>query len=49
MSGSEKKVNKITYDSSSISVTRKFHDVVFQNNGKEIYKKACSRAKLAFC
>ena len=33
------KVNKNTYDISSIKrVTRKFHDVVVQNNGKETFK-----------
>ena len=40
MSDSEKKV-KNTYDISSIKrVTRKFHVVVVQNNGKEMYKKS---------
>ena len=40
MSGSEKKVNENTYDSSSIKrVTKKFHVVVVQNHGKEMYKK----------
>ena len=37
MSGSEKKVNKNTYDiSSSKRVTRKFHVVAVQSNGKEM-------------
>ena len=33
------------------SVTKKFHVVVVQNNGKEMYKKKCDdkRAKLLFC
>ena len=43
ISGSErKKVIRITYDISSIKrVTRKFHVVVVQTNGKEVYKKVC--------
>ena len=41
MSGSEKKVNMNAYDISCIkSVTRKFHVVVVQNNGKETYQKS---------
>ena len=42
MSGSdhEKKVNENTYDISSIKrVTRKYHAVVVQNNGKDMCKK----------
>ena len=40
MSGSEKKVKSFW----------KFHSVVVQNNGKEMYKKKCAaRAKLLFC
>ena len=51
MSGSEKKVNRNTYNIFSIKrVTGKFwkfHVVVAQNNGKEMYqKKAC---KVVFC
>ena len=50
MSGSEKKVNRNTYNISSIKrVTGKFwkfHVVVVQNNGKKMYKKAC---KVVFC
>ena len=35
-----KKVNRTTYNISSIKrVTRKFHAVVVQNTGKEMYKK----------
>ena len=42
MSDSEKKV-KNTYDISFIKrVTRKFHVVVVQNKGKEMYKKKCA-------
>ena len=45
MSGSEKKVNENTYDISSKNrVTKicfwKFHVVVVQSNGKEMYKKS---------
>ena len=29
-------------------VTRKFHVVVVQNNGKEMYKKMCCTCKVAF-
>ena len=50
MSGSEKKVNRNTCNISSVKrVTGKFwkfHVVVVQNNGKEMYKKAC---KVVFC
>ena len=51
MSGSEKKkVNENTYDISSIKrVTKKFwkfHVVVVQNNGKEMYKKVCCTCKV---
>ena len=36
-----KKVNGSTYDISFIKrVTKKFHDVGVQNNGKEMYKKS---------
>ena len=52
MSDSEKKVNKNTYDISSIKrVTRKFlevHVIVVQNNGKEMYKQVCCMCKIAF-
>ena len=45
MSGSEKKVNRTTYNISAIKrVTGKFwefHVVVVQNSGKEMYKKVC--------
>ena len=49
MGGSEKKiVNKNKYDISSIKrVTRKFHVVVVQNNGNEMYKKICCACKVA--
>ena len=42
MSGSKKKSEQAkTYDISSIKrVTRKFHVVVVQNNGKEMYKRS---------
>ena len=41
MSGSaKKKVNRNTYISSIKRVTRKFHVVVAQNNGKKMYKKS---------
>ena len=51
MNGSEKKLNMNKYDISCIkSVTGKFHVVVVQNKGKEMYKKKCApRAKLLFC
>ena len=55
MSGSEKKVNKKTYDISSIKrVTKKFLEVSrcsrAKQRGKEMYKKKCAaRAKLLFC
>ena len=47
MSGSDqKKANRNTYAISSIkSVTRKFHVVVEQNNGKDIYKKSVLRVQ----
>ena len=45
MSGSEKKMNKDTYDISHtkriISKFWKFHVVAVQNNCKEVYKKRC--------
>ena len=38
-----------TYDNSSIKrVTRKFHPVVVQNNGKEMYKKSVLHVKSVF-
>ena len=44
-----KKVNRNSYNISSIKrVTRTFHFVVVQNNGKEMYKKCVARAKLFF-
>ena len=54
MSGSEKKVSENTYDISPIKrVTKKlslwkFHVVVVQHNGKEMYKKVCCTSKVAF-
>ena len=50
MSGSEKKkVNKNTYEISSVKrVTRKFHVVVVQNNGKEMYKKSVLHVQSCF-
>ena len=52
MSGSEKQENKKTYDSSSIKRVRrgfwKFHVVVVQNNGKEMYKKSVLRVQNCF-
>ena len=45
-----KKVIWNTYNISSIKwVTRKFHVVVVQNNGKKCTKKCVARAKLSFC
>ena len=45
----KKKVNKNMYEISSVKrVTRKFHVVVVQNNGKEMYKKVCCTCKVAF-
>ena len=53
MSSSGKKVNKNTYDISSIKrVTRKFLEVSCcsrANNGKKCTKKCVARAKLLFC
>ena len=51
MSGSEKKVNGNTYDISSIKLRSfwKFHVVVVQNNGKEMYKKSVLHVKSCFC
>ena len=49
---SDRKMNKNTYDISSIKrVTRKFHVVVVQNNGKryKCTKKCAACAKLLFC
>ena len=53
MSGSEKKVNENTYDISSKNrVTKicfwKFHVVVVQNNGKEMYKKSVLHGQSCF-
>ena len=55
MSDSEKKkVNKSTYDTSSIKlVTRKFLDVLLCSRAKQrqrnVQKKCAARAKLLFC
>ena len=54
MSGSEKKVNKNTYDISSIKrVTRKFLEVSRFSGAKQrqknVQKKCAARAKLLFC
>ena len=61
MSGSERKANRNTdqLNKSLVStcdiffpiksVTRKFHVVVVQNNGKEMYKKVCCTCKVVFC
>ena len=49
MSGSEEIASSNTYDVSPIKrVTRKFHLVVLQNNGKEMCKKVCCRSKVVF-
>ena len=52
ISDSEKKVNKNTYDISSIKrVTRKFLEVSgcsVQNNGKEMYKKSVLHVQSCF-
>ena len=48
MSGSEKKGNENVYDISSIKSVTKFHIVVVENNGKEMYKKVCCTCKVAF-
>ena len=37
----KKKMNRNTYNISSIKRNWKFHVVVVQNNGKEMYKKVC--------
>ena len=48
----KKLVNENTYDNSFIKLVtkkfRKFHVVVLQNNGKEMYKKVCCASKLVF-
>ena len=60
MIGSERKANRNTsWTKSSVNtydiflpikcVTRKFHVVVVQNNGKEMYKKVCCTCKVVFC
>ena len=54
MSGSEKKVNKKTYDISSIKrVTKKFLEVSRCSRAKQrqrnVQKKCAARAKLLFC
>ena len=54
MSGSEKKVNKNTYDiSSSKRVTRKFLEVSrcgrTEQRQRNVQKKCPARAKLLFC
>ena len=51
MSGSEKKVNSNKYNISSISIKRvtwKFHDIVVQNNGKEMYIKSVLQVQSGF-
>ena len=49
MSDGGKKVNKNTYDISSIKrVARRFLVTVVQNNGKEMYKKSVLHCKVAF-
>ena len=54
MSGSEKKVNKKTYDISSIKrLTKKFLEVSRCSRAKQrqrnVQKKCAARAKLLFC
>ena len=45
----KKKVNKNTYEISSVKrVTRTFHVVVVQNNGKEMYKKGVLHVQSCF-
>ena len=45
----KKKVNKNMYEISSAKrVTRKFHVVVVQNNGKEMYKKSVLHVQSCF-
>ena len=49
MNGSEKKLNMNKYDISCMkSVTRKFHVVVGQNKGKEMYEKSVLHVKSCF-
>ena len=43
MSGSEKKKNR-----SKFNIFPKFHVVVVQKNGKEMYKKVCCTCKVVF-
>ena len=45
---SEKKVNENTYDISCIKSFWKFHVVVVQNNGKEMYKKSVLHVQSCF-
>ena len=57
MSGTKKKVNRKTYNISSMKpVTRKFlegsrcsHAKKKNNNSKEMYKKLCCTCKVFFC
>ena len=49
MRGSAKKKKVNVYDISSIKrVTKKFHVVVMQNNGKEMYKKSVLHVQSCF-
>ena len=49
MSGSEKKLNMNKYYTSCTkSVTRKFHVVVVQKKGKEVYKKSVLHVQSCF-
>ena len=53
ISDSEKKVNKYTFDISSIKLVArkyilKFHVAVVQNNGKEMYKKSVLHVQSCF-
>ena len=48
MSGSEKKMNSNANISFLKRVTRKFHVVVVQNNGKEMYKKSVLHVQSCF-
>ena len=49
MSGSKKNASSKSYNISSMKrVTRKFHIVVVQNNGQEMYKKVCYTCKSCF-
>ena len=36
-------------EASKVKMSGKFHVVVVQNNGKEMYKKVCCTCEVVFC